>query len=287
MTRVWMYSLAASHDPDRVRCVVPWRVDENLIFFGPCKKRIRERMCRDFLGTNNHRRIGDKDEAIFIVGVNGSSQQRVRKIVWAGRLTEAMTFAEAQARLNGGGFVRLREHPSSPLHVQPIMETGQVVGYEHASEEHSDRGEDKPFDDWVYDLISNPGRDGVIVENDGQEDRKVFCIDGDHREAFDRDCCLLLESVFFACGQGIKLDEVALDLLRRAQPDASGVDDYAVFGREKSGKAKGLRGTYLEITGDLAERFAKWLAEHLGMAEENQDPEPAVHRRHGCGKSRC
>ena len=54
MTQVWMYVVASSSDPDFVRCKVPWRVDEDLIFFGPCKKRLRTRLRNGFLrqGTN-------------------------------------------------------------------------------------------------------------------------------------------------------------------------------------------------------------------------------------------
>jgi hypothetical protein len=287
MTRVWMYSLAASNDPDCVRCFVPWRVDDNLIFFGPCKKRIRERLRRELLTDCTHRKMSDNDEDVFIVGVNGGNPQCLRKIVWAGNLVEVMTFAEAHARLNGGRFVRLRKHPSSPLHVRPIMEQGEIVGYEHVSDEHSGRDKEKPYDSWVYDLSSNPGRDGVVVENDGQQNRMVICIDGNHEKVFDRDCCLLLENVFFASGHGIELDQVALGILRKAQPDEWGVDDYAVFGRETAGKAKGLRGTYLEITGNLAERFVKWLTEHSIMTVSDQHPERDKRRRHGCGRPRC
>ena len=32
MTEVWMYVVAASKDPDFIRCKVPWRVDKELIF---------------------------------------------------------------------------------------------------------------------------------------------------------------------------------------------------------------------------------------------------------------
>ena len=166
--------------------------------------------------------MSDNDKDIFIVGVNGSNPQCIRKVVWAGKLVEVMTFAEAHAGLNGGKFARLRQHPSSPLHVQPIMDQREIVGYEHASDEHSGRDKKKPYDSWVYDLITNPGRDGVIVENDGQQDRKVICIDGNHGQVFDRDCCMLLENVFFASRHGVELDEVALDILRQAQPDERG-----------------------------------------------------------------
>ena len=107
MTQVWMYSLAASSNPDHVSCVVPWLVDPDLIFFGPCKKRIRGLLRRRFLGESISHAPAPATEDLFIVGVNGSNKTRSRKIVWAGRLSEVMTFAEADNRLveiGSGGF---------------------------------------------------------------------------------------------------------------------------------------------------------------------------------------
>jgi len=254
-----MYTLGASDDPDYVHCVVPWRVDESQIFFGPCKKRIREHIRRDLLKDRSHRKISTTDEDIVVVGVNASNSQRVRKIVWAGRLNEAMTFAKADQRLKGVRFRDLRQHPWSPLHVGPIMENGELVGYEHVSDEHSGRPKGKPYDSWVYDLIANPNQDRVIVENDGEQDTRIMCLGVSPDQVLDRDCCFLLENIFFASGQGIKFDETALAILRQAQPDESEIDNYAVFGRDALGHVKGLRGTYLEISGPPAERFVKWL----------------------------
>ena len=76
MTQVWMYSLAASSNPDHVSCVVPWRVDEDLIFFGPCKKRIRELLRGGFWESISH---APATEDLFIVGVNGSNKTRSRR----------------------------------------------------------------------------------------------------------------------------------------------------------------------------------------------------------------
>jgi len=40
--KVFVYVVAASKNPDAVECVVPYRVNDDMIFFGPCKKRLRE-----------------------------------------------------------------------------------------------------------------------------------------------------------------------------------------------------------------------------------------------------
>ena len=121
LTRVWIYTLASSNDPDQVRCVVPWRVDQDQIFFGPCKKRIRERLRKQFLNAGiSHKTVDGSTARVFVVGVNGGNPQRIRKVVWAGQLLEVMTFADAHSRLRGKRYAKMRSHESSPLHVRPI-----------------------------------------------------------------------------------------------------------------------------------------------------------------------
>jgi hypothetical protein len=129
-----MYVLASSKSPDRVGCVVPWMVDEDLIYFGPCKRRLRERLRAKYLAEDRtHCAVSDD---LYIVSVNGSNAKRLRKVVSAGKLSEVMTFAEAAERLDGNRFVELREHPRSPLHFRPQFQRGNMIGYEHVSLEH-------------------------------------------------------------------------------------------------------------------------------------------------------
>lgn len=260
MTKVWMYSVAACKNPDNVRCVVPWRVDEELVFFGPCKKRIRKRLRGQFLGLGkSHATVTDR---LFIVGVNGGNPQRVRKVLWWGRISEVMTFAEAGACLRGDRFRELRDHRVSPLHVRPLIEKGRLVGYEHVSEEHIRDGE------WISDLVSESARHYVHVDG-----RKLMLRHASSPEAFDRDCCMLIENRFFAVGQGIDFDKEALKILRDAQPGKRGIDDYAVFGLTGNGQANGLRGTFLEIAGELADHFVGWL--------EGRSTKASMHQRDG------
>ena len=42
--QVLCYIVAGSGDPDRIECAVPYRIDDREIFFGPCKKALREWM---------------------------------------------------------------------------------------------------------------------------------------------------------------------------------------------------------------------------------------------------
>jgi hypothetical protein len=184
------------------------------------------------------------------VGVNGGNPQHVRKVVWWGEVCEVMTFAEAYTRLQGERFKKLRSHRVSPLHVQPMAKADRLVGYKHVSEEHiKDHA-------WVSDLVSKDSERRVR-----REGRKLLLVCGQPWDAFDRDCCMLLKNGFFATGTGIELDDEGVKLLREAQPTMTDINAYAVFGLTANGKANGLRGTFLELTGRLADRFLSWLRE--------------------------
>jgi hypothetical protein len=242
MTQVWIYSLSSSSDPDKVDCRVPWLVNKDLIFFGPCKTRIRKKLRDQYLNEDYvYREVTDN---LFIVGINGSNDAKTRKVVWAGKLSRVMTFAEAFRRLKERRFKKLRDDECSPLHVRPVM-----GGYAHRSKLHREN------QDWIYDFVS-PRRESSFRIKCG---RIVLRHAVSPEEPFDRDCCMLLENRFFAQGQGIAFDNEALAILKAAQPDESGIDDYAVFGRTANRQANGLRGSYLQIDGELANRFVKWL----------------------------
>jgi hypothetical protein len=263
MTRVWMYVLDSSKDPDNVRCVVPWMVDEDLIFFGPCKRRLRERLRREYLEDGRtHCAVSDD---LYIVSVNGSNGRRVRKVVSAGKLSDVVTFAEAVERLDGDRFSELRDDPMSPLHVRPVLEGNKLVGYRHVSLEHIENNE------WIADLTSKPAK--VTLSG-----RTIRLQPGARaRDVFDRDCCMLLDNLFFAQGEGIQFDQEAVGLLKAGQPGVTGIDDYAVFGVDSLGQANGLRGRFLEIEGNVADRFLAWLQDRsrrVAARHSGNDGEP-------------
>jgi hypothetical protein len=273
MAKIWMYVLGANSNPDCVRCQVPWRVDEKLIFFGPCKKGIRKCLRKMFLGPNrSHQMV---TEELFIVGVNTLGRVKKRKVVWWGKLSEVMTFAEADKRLKGDRFQKLRNHRCSPLHVRPVLEDGMLIGYKHKSDEHIKKEE------WVSDLVSKSARPDVLVKG-----RQLTLKQGKPWQAFDRDCCMLLENRFFALGKdiqpGIEFDEEAMDILREAQPETCHIDDPAIFGRDTNGKVIGLRGHFLEIPKNLTNCFFAWL--------ESRSPERVKHewsQEFGPAKTSC
>ena len=76
MAKVWMYVVGASNDPDSVKCAVPWQVDENLIFFGPCMKGrggIREPLRKKFLSPDCTHKTATDD--LFIFGINAVNEK--------------------------------------------------------------------------------------------------------------------------------------------------------------------------------------------------------------------
>lgn len=270
MPQVWIYTVGANSNPDLVECNVPWRVDQELIFFGPCMKSLSKRLRKEFLKEEiNHAPI---TEDLFIVGVNGNNKQRTRKVIWAGKLSEVMTFAEADKRLKEERFKELREDRDSPLHVRPLMEGGKLIGYEHVSALHIDK--------WISDLVWRP--DSKISNYKIKvEGRKLLLRQGTPWQTFDLDCCLLLKNIFFAQGQGISFDQEALKILRQAQSGRIGIDDYAIFGIDLKGHINGRRGNFLIIKDDLADQFIAWLYRVCRTRDQQR------HKKGGRAKTCC
>jgi hypothetical protein len=99
---------------------------EDLLYFGTCKDRMRLRM----------------NEGDYIFGIS-SSKTRPRRIVFAARIDERITFAQAYSRypeLHG---------PAGPIHIRPVNRQGEFPRshYEHIpGSTHSKR--------WERDLAS-------------------------------------------------------------------------------------------------------------------------------------
>jgi hypothetical protein len=251
MPTVYVYVVAASSDPDRVACTVPWRVDDELIFFGPCKKRIREALRARYLRADRDQ--ADVTDSVYLVGVNGGNAARTRKIVWAGRLRRVFTFARAHEELVDPRFRAMREHDFSPLHLLPIRAGGRLVGYEHRGREHAEH------DNWVLDLVTHRRSSAV------RQASKRLLLQPSYTpwDAFPRDVCLLLDNVFFVTGKGLAPDSALLDILRRRQPGKE-ITPYALFGLQPDGSADGMRGSYLQLEGDLADQLLGWIQRRIG-----------------------
>jgi hypothetical protein len=267
MTTLFLYVLASSHDPDNVECPVPYQINDKVIFFGPCKKPLREWLRRRYLKAPEDDVSLPSSEDIFVAGVNGSNPQHNRKIVWAGRVSRAMTFEAAYNDLTTPEFQEMQSCPLSPLHVEPKYDTARrFSGYEHISLLHEDcwvpdttqrcqatgrcpdpRGDKRC---WVTDIIKSNAAPHTRLKGK----QLILAPGADRSRVFTRDCCFLCDNIFFARGKGISITEAMLGVLRKAQRDKE-IDRYAIFGYQRNKHVEGLIGRYLEIPGQLADEL--------------------------------
>ena len=271
--RVFCYVMAASGDPEAVRCSVPWHVNNDVVFFGPCKKRTRKLLRSDYLGTADHREI--PDENVYLLAFNGSKDnpQRIRKIVFFARCTELMTFQFAYDNLTSReeGCLKLYGdlHPESerPLHLKPIVDSGALVGYRHVGKLHAAgagpnstcKGTRRSFPRWVSDLTSRERSNVMQLEGEN-----LFLIDPEDRyDVFDRDICFLAQNIVFAGrkGSGLNIDAELLEFFRDCQPDRADEIESAwyVFGKQQNGKPYGRPGSHLELRDTEAARLIELL----------------------------
>jgi len=235
--KVFAYVVGASNNPDAVECTVPYKVNKDIIFFGPCKKSLREKLYKEYLKNSNNGEANVLDD-IYVLGVNASNSKKIRKIIWVGRIVKVLTFERAYNVLSSKKeFKKMIEEEDSPLHLEPIYKGGTFVGYKLRSKEHENNSE------WVMDVTKNETDPDVELEG-----KKLLLKDPSKRkEIFIRDCVFLCENIFFAEGKGIDIDEDILSIFKKAQPKRDGISNYAIFGLNSDGRANGLKGNYLTI----------------------------------------
>ena len=284
MTKLFLYVVRACTQPDYAKqSKVPWRINEREIFFGPCKRPLRTMFHRDYL-LDDRLEVAEPKDDVYIVGVNGANAKKVRKVVWAGRVEQVMTFAHAfrlyWARRNEPEVRFFLDYGYSPLHVEPIPKRGPLQGYRrrkttrmHFNAEKSDL---RKKHDWVMDFLANwePSRlHGNRLLLGDQKDPWL---------AFPRDACIVLENRFYANGNGIPINNTCIELLKRTQIDRnpSKITSYAVFG-EKGGGVDGRRGRHLQMDGEDAKDFVDWMENNKEDLRQKPFtlPSTSTHRR--------
>jgi len=246
MSDLFLYTVASSSNPDRITCSVPCRIDKNEIFFGPCKKRLRELLRNNYLGPKQN--TSKPKKSIYLAGINGANNKKIRKIVWVGRIKKIMTFEQAYKKLTGRRYEEMRTDKCSPLLLRPVYNNGVFVGYEHRSKLHANN------DNWVFDVVNY-----LSVKNIQKKGNRLLLKNSvSPFETFTRDCCIILENIFFATTVGIKLDKEAIRILSRVQPKQR-IDNYAIFGYRSDGSANGLTGNYLRVEGDFSKKLVNWI----------------------------
>ncbi len=248
---LFLYVVGASPDPDNIKnhCKVPFEVNDEIIFFGPCKKSLRVQLRKRFLAACDDL---TPDEDIYIAGVNCTNSIRMRKILWAGKVTRIMTFETAWNGLTENKYTKMRSLENSPLHLMPEYdERGFFTGYEHCSTYHKD--------DWVMDVIRSK-KD--LAETILERDRITLRNPAEKERVFKRDCCFLCENIFFVDKQGVPITNDMVEILQEAQPRQD-IDRYAIFGYDKRGAVKGLRNTQLHMVGKIADRMMDLIRKHI------------------------
>lgn len=267
--RVYVYIMAASRDPDVCERSVPFAIDEREVFFGPCKKRLRSELRRRFLRNGAVSAV--PDEETYLVGLNGGNRRKVRKVLWAGRIKNVMTFERAYDTLTAGRYTLMREHPATPMHLAPLREEGRLVGYEHVGKLHDG--------DWILDIAGR--RTSSRYEVNGKKVRLARGVSA--AKGFARDACMVLSNIFTATRFGISIDERMLALFRDV-PDLRGraIDTYAVFGYQADGDVQGRRGRWLLLQGPAAVRFIEIVEREAEALKSKQGPIEELEAGGGC-----
>jgi len=226
MKKAYVYILGANPNPDLISCQVPFQIDKHEIFFGSCKKRLRQH-----LKYLNSTKIKDD---IYLIGLNSSNSKKIRKIIWVGRIKKAMTFKDAFTSLRKDTkYDNMFNHSGSPLNLEPITN-----GYRLRSELHKDNCE------WISDLVPKGLKENRI---DYEDDTVVLKERFNDNDVFERDSCYLLENIFYTQGEGIEITLDILNLFKKAQPGNRTISNYAIFGLNNNGSTIGKTGSWLEI----------------------------------------
>jgi hypothetical protein len=150
-----------------------------------------------------------------------------------------MTFEAASKELTGPKYKAMCSLASSPLHVKPLYDnSGTFKGYEHCSSMHENSRWVKDFTDENNPLKQLANEELLLVPN------------ANRHQAFPKDCCFLLNNIFFAQGTGVPITDKILDVLKRVQPKRKDIDKYAIFGYDKNKQVIGRRGNPLTIDDD-------------------------------------
>ncbi|GAH78175.1 unnamed protein product, partial [marine sediment metagenome] len=95
---LYLYILGQKNGRDIISTPVPYRINEEEIFFGPCKKLIREEL-RSRFPSRDIVDIERENYEIYLVGINpakGKKEDKTpRNFLFAGKIKKIFTFEQA------------------------------------------------------------------------------------------------------------------------------------------------------------------------------------------------
>ncbi len=160
-TLLYMYILGTGNRENYLRGVVPYRINNEEVFFGPCKVPIRKEVKTIKDELNGEYKGNPK---IYLVGINPTKSRKPRKILFVGEIINIFTFKEAWEHYDKiksedftddykekvekmiNGIESKKGTTESPLFLKPIKDKG-IDGYKHRTDMHKNR--------WKLDLLSS------------------------------------------------------------------------------------------------------------------------------------
>ena len=203
-TLLYLYILGPGNRENYIRGVVPYRINNEELFYGACKKHIRKEIKSLWEERNKEK---DKMPKIYLVGINPSKNSKfiARKILFAGEVLEIFTFKEAWEHYNKiihsnlnddykSEVKKMRrgvgEEVESPLHLEPIPNNeGILIGYKHRTSMH------KHGNKWLDDILSKSERNLFNRTNDDKYPKEIY---KNEEISFERDCCFKLKNIHFS-----------------------------------------------------------------------------------------
>ena len=277
---------------DAVSSLVPYKLNNDELFFGPCKKKIREEIKRKYLKEKDYLNLTTSKLNIYIVGINPNlpNNGTVRSLIFAGKIKEIFTFKQAWIKYkklartdeavnkmifssndeNCGCGQKTENNVvknsslnlNSPLHLIPVKKEN-VEGYKHRTSMHKHN--------WITDILSANELKNYITENkikgkikDFLKTNKTVEIYKTKGIEFQRDCCFSLENIFFSDRNNpcpIPLDTGLRNLIVKGLKNPKGADLQSPFGYDEKTRKYGRN--HAKISGDDVTEFMNILYEKL------------------------
>lgn len=266
---LYLYILGSKNKADRISTLVPFRINDEEIFYGPCKKSIRGEI-RKLFPSRDIIYPERENYEIYLVGINpakGKKERKVpRSILFAGKIKKIFTFESAwkyynNRAVNDENLAKMINgiENLSPLHLEPKYDknNGKFIGYKHRTKEHKRK--------WLEDILSQNEKRNLTKEEENSiyENDEIIL---NEQLQFERDCCFELDNIFLSYKNHIcpiELDEIFLDLIRKRLEELNhkerlnakgGPDIFAPFGYNENGDRYG-RGFELVFEGDDVIKF--------------------------------
>ncbi|MBD3228400.1 MAG: hypothetical protein GF329_09445 [Candidatus Lokiarchaeota archaeon] len=237
--RLYLYIMGSKNKEDRISTAVPYKINEEELFFGPCNE--------EFLGGDREKLdLDNSNKEIYIAGIN-PSYGKPRKFLFLGKIKTIFSFKTAWEHYQDRNDLDIKlmiKRKYSPLHLKPIPE-----GYKHRTKEHSGK--------WIEDITSQkPSNEKEIYRNGIITNKETI---------FNRDCCFSMDNIFFSLkgDHVIKIDKQFIDLIKKGMKKTGnqkriethiGSDETAPFGYCENGTRYG-RGFTLILKNNDVDKF--------------------------------